>query len=303
MRSHYVRLMMAAVLCLVVSGIAVGQAQKKAAEKKAAAPGKKYDPRDFTGFWEGPPPGERPAEEARPAFTAQGAELQKKRMPIYISKTERLKNVENPGCRHATCSNDPIHACNPVGFPRLVWEENEPIEFIFTQGRIFQLFQWGRTLRELWLDGRKLPTGQDLENLGPSWFGISVARWEGNTLVVETTGFDERMWPDEYAHPLSFDARIEERYTRVDADTIDGEMTIYDSKNYTGPWRYEVKTATPFVRHFKRMDDKDVNFFGWKGLFSGITEAACAPMNEVGDFNKRIRDRAIFGDNVPNYQK
>jgi hypothetical protein len=303
MRSHYVRLMMAAVLCLVVSGIAVGQAQKKAAEKKAAAPAKKYDPRDFTGFWEGPPPGERPAEEARPAFTAQGAELQKKRMPIYISKTERLKNVENPGCRHATCSNDPIHACNPVGFPRLVWEENEPIEFIHMQGRIFQLFQWGRTLRELWMDGRKLPSGQDLENLGPSWFGISVARWEGNTLVVETTGFDERMWPDEYAHPMSFDARIEERYTRVDADTIDGEMTIYDPKNYTGPWRYEVKTSTPFVRHFKRMDDKDVNFFGWKGLFSGITEASCAPMNEVGDFNKRIRDRAIFGDNVPNYQK
>jgi hypothetical protein len=302
MRNHYVRLMMAAVLYLVVSGIALGQAQK-AAENKAAAPAKKYDPRDFTGFWEGPPPGERPAEEARPAFTAQGAELQKKRMPIYISKTERLKNVENPGCRHATCSNDPIHACNPVGFPRLVWEENEPIEFIHTQGRIFQLFQWGRTLRELWMDGRKLPTGQDLENLGPGWFGISVARWEGNTLVVETTGFDERMWPDEYAHPLSFDARIEERYTRVGADTIDGEMTIYDPKNYNGPWRYEVKTSTPFVRHFKRMDDKDVNFFGWKGLFSGITEAACAPMNEVGDFNKRIRDRAIFGDNVPNYQK
>ena len=61
-----------------------------------------------------------------------------------------------------------------------MWEENEPIEFVHVQGRILQLFQWGRTLRELWTDGRKLPTGQALDNLGPGWFGISVARWEGN---------------------------------------------------------------------------------------------------------------------------
>ena len=170
--------------------------------------------------------------------------------------------------------------------------------------RVLQLFQWERTLRELWLDGRTLPTGENLENLGPGWFGVSVARWEGNTLVVETTGFDERMWPDQYAHPLSFDARIEERYTRVGPDTIDGEMTIYDPKNYTGPWRYTVKTSTPYVRHFKRMSKEDTEFYGWKNsLFYGITEAICAPMNEVGDFNKRIRDRAIFGDSVPNYQK
>ena len=83
-----------------------------------------------------------------------------------------------------------------------------------------------------------------------------------------------------------------------------GEMTINDPKNYTGPWRYQVKTSTPYVRHFKRMSKEDTEFYGWKNsLFSGITEAICAPMNEVGDFNKRIRDRAIFGDNVPNYQK
>src|SRR5215471_9529292 len=307
MRSHSIRLIMSAVLCLAVASLAHAQGQTKAGEKKGApsstAAKPKFDPRDFSGFWEGPPPGERPAEDMRPAFTPTGAEAQKKRMPIYISKTERDKNKENPGCRSSTCSNDPIHACNPVGFPRLVWEENEPIEFIQLNGRILQLFQWGRTLRELWVDGRKLPTGQNLDNLGPSWFGVSVAHWEGNTLVVETTGFDERMWPDQYAHPLSFDARIEERYTRVDADTIDGTMTINDPKNYTGPWRYQVKTSTPNVRHFKRMASEDVNFFGWKGLFSGITEAMCAPMNEVNDFNKRIRDRAIFGDNVPNYQK
>ena len=130
MRPQSIRLMLSAVLCLALSGLAFGQAQTKAGEKKAATPAAakaKFDPRDFSGFWEGPPPGERPGENMRPAFTPQGAELQKKRMPNYISKTERDKNIENPGCRSSTCSNDPIHACNPVGFPRLVWEENEPL--------------------------------------------------------------------------------------------------------------------------------------------------------------------------------
>jgi len=307
MQSRSVRLIIAASFCLAVSGVACGQGPTKAAEKKSTSPATaakaKFDPRDLTGFWEGPPPRERPAENARPAFTAAGAEAMKKRMPVYISKTEKDKNLENPGCRSSTCSNDPTSACNPVGFPRIVWEENEPIEFVNTQGRILQLFQWGRTLRELWMDGRKLPTGQDLDNLGPGWYGVSVAHWEGNTLVVETTGFEERAWPDQYGHPLSFDARIVERYTRADADTIDATMTIYDPRNYTGPWEYRVKTATPLVRHLKRMAPEDVKFFGWKGLFSGITEAVCAPMNEVNDFNKRIRDRAIFGENVPNYNK
>jgi len=295
MRSPLIRLLVTAALCLFVSAVAFGQA----ANAQGKAPAAKFDPRDFSGIWEGPPPGERPTENARPAFTPAGAEKMKQRMPIYISKTGKDANTVNPGCRSSTCSNYPVHACNPTGFPRLVWEENEPIEFVFTQGRILQLFQWGRTLRELWMDGRKLPSGQNLDLLGPSWFGISVARWEGNTLVVETTGFDERAWPDQYGHPLSFDAKITERYTRVAPDTIDATMTIDDPKNYAGPWPYRVNTKTPLVRHFQRMAKEDVEFYGWKGMFSGITEAMCAPMNEVNDFNKRIRDRAIFGDNPP----
>jgi hypothetical protein len=101
------------------------------------------------------------------------------------------------------------------------------------------------------------------------------------------------MWPDQYGHPLSFDARIEELYTRVDPDSIDATMTIYDPKNYVAPWPYQVKTKTPTVRRLKRMASEDVNFYGWKGLFSGITEAMCAPMNEVNDFNKRIRDPSL----------
>jgi hypothetical protein len=259
---------------LFISGSALAQA--------------KFDPHDLTGYWIGPPPGQRPKEDFRAPFTPAGMEAQRKRMPIYISKGPK-DSGENPGCRNATCSNDPIYSCNPVGFPRHVFEENEPIEFIHTQGRILQLFQWGRTLRELWMDGRKLPSGETLDNLGPNWYGHSVAEWEGDTLVVKSTGFEPRAWPDQYGHPLSFDAMIEERYKLVDANRLEGRMTLTDLKNYTAPWPTQ-------VRVFTRLKPEETTFFGWKGLFSGATDAMCAPMNEVDDFNKRIRDKAIFGE-------
>jgi hypothetical protein len=138
------------------------------------------------------------------------------------------------------------------------------------------------------MDGRKLPTGETLDNMGPSWYGVSVAEWQGDTLVVNTSGFEQKAWPDQYANPLSFDARIEERYRRIDANTIEGRMTIYDPKNYTAPWAHE-----PAL--FRRMKPEHVTFFGWTGLFSGVTETICAPINE-SDFAKDIRDPAIFGD-------
>lgn len=231
----------------------------------------RFDPRDLSGYWL------RNTVRPRnnPPLTPAGVEAMKGRIP-------------DDKARVPSESNDPMYGCNPQGFPRLVWEENEPIEFVMLPDRVLQLFQWEHTLRELWLDGRTLPSGENLENLGPAWYGHSVARWEGDTLVVVTTGVDERAWLDEYGHPKSFDARFEERYRRTAADTIEGELTIHDPKHFTAPWTHPKST-------FRRMAPRDVTFSGWKGLFSGATEAICAPMNEIDDFNKRVRDPAGLG--------
>jgi hypothetical protein len=230
-----------------------------------------FDPKDLSGYWL------RNAVRLRngPPLTAAAIEAMKGRIPI-------------PKVRVPSESNDPMYACNPQGFPRLIWEENEPIEIIVLPDRVLQLFQWERTLRELWLDGRELPRGERLENLGPAWYGHSVARWEGNTLVVQTTGVDERAWLNDDGHPKSFDAIYEERYTRTGTDTIQGQLTINDPKVFTKPWVVPAST-------FRRMAEDDIVFFGWRGLFSGVTEAICAPMNEVDDFNRRMRDPAARG--------
>ena len=138
------------------------------------------------------------------------------------------------------------------------------------------------------MDGRKVPAGENLANLGPAWYGHTAGQWEGNTLVMNTVGLDDRAWIDIFGFPKSTEARIEERYTRTGPDTIELRMTLYDPKFYKTPWVSDVKT-------FTRVKREDTTFFGWYGLFSGIVEGICAPMNEVDSYNKILRDPAGNG--------
>ena len=69
----------------------------------------------------------------------------------------------------------------------------------------------------------------------------AVGRWDGNTLVVESTGHDERTWIDHFGYPHSDEMVLEERYTRINYDTIELKMTLTDRKYYTKPWTSETK--------------------------------------------------------------
>jgi hypothetical protein len=185
-------------------------------------------------------------------------------------------------------SNDPKYQCNPSGFPRILYTGTYPFEFAELEGRLLQLFQWERVLREIWMDGRDLPSGDNLNNLGPAWYGHSVAEWEGDTLVVNTVGLDDRAWLDGQGHPLSLTTRIEERWERVGADTLEVQLILHDPTMYTATWVGDRKT-------FTRMPPEDVTFYGWSGLFSGVWESICAPMNEVDDHQTRFDLPAAFG--------
>jgi len=186
------------------------------------------------------------------------------------------------GDRAGVAGNAPWYTCNPMGFPRLM-NDDEPMEFIMTKDKILQVFQWEHRIRYLWTDGRDLPSGENLENLGPAWYGHSVAKWEGNKLIVNTVGLEERAWLDNAGHPKSFHARIEETWERVDSNTLENQLTLYDPEYYTLPWVGSKKI-------YKRMPLDAITYFGWSGLFAGISEGICAPMNEVEGYNKGFRD-------------
>ena len=230
-----------------------------------------YDTRDLTGVWYGfgGGGGVVPFGPDRPEITPEGLEIYLTRIPTH-SSDPRVPAVDDPAT-----SNDPAFACNPRGFPRVMFDTAPRTwEFVHIDGRILQLHQRGRTLREFWMDGRETPSPENMDNIGPSWYGHSVAEWEGDELVVTTAGMDERAWLDTSGNVKGFTARIEERYRRVDADTIEMQMTLYDPTTYTAPWISDVKI-------FKRESPDRITFFGWYGIFSGVTDLICAPMNAV----------------------
>ena len=94
------------------------------------------------------------------------------------------------------------------------------------------LYEFDRIWRVIWMDGRALP-----EDPEPRWFGYSVGKWvDDYTLVVETTGMDERTWLDNVGRPHSDELRVEERFHRVNRDHLEWTLTIDDPKMYTKPW-------------------------------------------------------------------
>ncbi len=228
-----------------------------------------FDPHDLSGVWYGfgGGGGEVPFGPNMTPLTPDGVAKYLRNRPTR-STDPRVPAAEDP-----TLSNDPTFACNPRGFPRTMYDTTVRLfEFIHLDDRVLQLLQRGRTLREMWMDGRELPSGENRDNLGPSWYGHSVAEWQGDELVVNTVGLDDRAWLDSPGHVKSFQARVEERYRRIDADTLELQMTLYDPIYYTASWTAE-------TRVFRREPRDRLNYFGWYGMFSGVTDLMCAPMN------------------------
>lgn len=275
MRNRSLISLLAPLLVFGVSSVAMAQAQ--------------FNPRDLSGIWT--IDGHRSISANVPPMTPEGEARLNANKPTRGRFLGEPLNGQHRGfvraVRVPSQGNDPAHQCNPNGFPRLLLDP-EPVEFLQTEGRLLQLFQWERTLRELWMDGRTVPAGESLENLGPAWYGHTAGGWEGNTLVMNTVGLDDRAWIDIFGFPKSTDARIEERYTRTGPDTIELRMTMYDPTFYKEPWVSDVKT-------FTRVKREETTYFGWYGLFSGITEGICAPLNEVDSYNTLVRDPAGKG--------
>jgi hypothetical protein len=85
--------------------------------------------------------------------------------------------------------------------------------------------------RQIFTDGRALP-----EDPQPAWNGYSIGKWDGDTLVVETSGFRDGLWADYSGSPLTGAAHVTERFRRVNFGTMEIEVTVNDPKAYTKPW-------------------------------------------------------------------
>jgi hypothetical protein len=139
------------------------------------------------------------------------------------------KNLERRG------PDNPSTRCLPQGLPRTDINSYAPFKIIQTPGIIAVLYEVDNTHRQIYTDGRKLPVDPQ-----PTWGGYSVGRWEGDTLVVDVAGFNDRGWLDPMGHPHSEALRIQERFHRRDFGHMDLSVTIDDPKMYTMPFTLKV---------------------------------------------------------------
>jgi hypothetical protein len=179
-----------------------------------------FDPTDLSGIWMSHNP-------RGSNFSMGGA------VPPMTAWAQARYDAARPGLgpRGKPLGNDPMMACDPMGFPRIMFWTNYPIEILRIPGRTLMFFDWFYTYRTIWTDGRPLPEDPD-----PRFYGYSVGKWDGDTFVIQSKGFDERTWLDADGHPHSEDMMLEERYRRVSSDTIEFTMTLTDPKAYKAPW-------------------------------------------------------------------
>jgi hypothetical protein len=130
---------------------------------------------------------------------------------------------------------DTIQTCKPHGFPRILFA-NYPIEVLQEPRQVTFIHEVHHMPRMVYLD-LTLPK---LEDMDPNWMGQSAGRWEGNTLVVDSQGFNDDTTLDRAGLPHSTDMRVTERIRKLDANTLEDLITINDPKTYTKPWSTRV---------------------------------------------------------------
>jgi hypothetical protein len=138
-------------------------------------------------------------------------------------EAEAIARQHSPG-------TNPADRCLPIGIPAS-FLVSEPNKIVQAPGLIVILYESDGTHRQIYTDGRPLPKDPQ-----PSWLGYSTGRWEGDTLVIDTIGFNDKSWLDLIGHPHSEALHVVERYHRRDFGHLDVEMTFDDPRMYTRPF-------------------------------------------------------------------
>jgi hypothetical protein len=142
--------------------------------------------------------------------------------------------------RHDTLGRDkPQVRCLPHGAPDAMLVPGYPFKIVQTPGETIILEEEFNQYRQIFTDGRAMPVDPN-----PAWFGYSIGKWEGDTFVVQTTGFNDGSWLDNGGHPHTDALHLTERFRRRNFGNLELEVTIDDPKAYTKPWK---SVTIPFV--------------------------------------------------------
>jgi len=195
---------------------------------------------DFSGVWEsrvgptgrfGAPALPSLTPDAPPVATFANVEANiKGGLPLTPWAADLRKQ------RMTTNSQDnPDAHCLPMGFMQF-HTHTQPRKIVHTKDEMIIMYEVNYGLRQIFTDGRALPT----EDPQPWWEGYSVGKWDGDTLVVETTGFRGEGWLDVNGTPFTEGLKLTERFRRPSYGRLEIDLTIDDAKAYTKPWTVRV---------------------------------------------------------------
>lgn len=263
-------------LCSGILAAALLQAQ---APSKSAAPRAADGKPDLTGVWQ--PGSTIPGswEEAN-AGNGLGGTGKNPDAPVALSSTDRHGNEGAPyqdwAAKKVLASfnsrdiDDPTARCLPAGIPRLYSFGLFPVQIVQTPRQITILYEYMNAFRVIPLNAKHA------EDAEPTYLGDSVGRWEGNTLVVDITNFNDKTWLIGGGTFHSDKLHITERYTRVSKDQINYEATMEDPVVLSKPWVYR---TTMMLREGTR-----------------VHEYVCAENNlDLDRYEKLIKDGVKFG--------
>jgi hypothetical protein len=194
---------------------------------------------DLTGLWEPtwmiefrklkPQPSPTTGSPPVATFSNVGAGFPEG-LPLRPWAAELLKKRKEENSK-----DNPDAHCLPMGLMQFHLHP-QPRKIIQTPSVIVILYEGNSGIRQIFTDGRSLPVNDPQ----PWWYGYSVGRWEGDTLVVETTGFRDGGWLDIWGSPLTDAAKMTERFRRVNYGVLEIDVTIDDPRAYTKPFTVRV---------------------------------------------------------------
>ena len=205
------RILLALALVAAIVLPVAAQTSRKPSGTAIAVPRTTDGRPDFSGLWQGGGPINDIAQGLPKGET----------LPLLPSARKILES--------RLSKDDPQAHCLPSGVPRIA---PYPWRIVQTPTHIFFLFEANiHSYRQIFMDGRKHPADPD-----PTWYGHSIGRFEGDTLVVDTVGFNDKFWFDFKGHPHTERLHIIERYTRKDHTTLVNQITIDDPGAYSRPF-------------------------------------------------------------------
>jgi len=192
---------------------------------------------DLSGIWdkgllpqEVPPPslfsGSGPSQAFRDLKAALSGDLPMLPWATQLKATRFGQNSKDHPDAHCL----PLH-------PIQLHLHPQPRKIIQTRDLVMILYEANDGRREIFLDGRPLPPA----DVQPWWYGYSTGRWDGDSLVVESAGFKDQTWIDEYGTPASDRLRLTERLRRINFGTLEIQVTVDDPKTFTRPFSFTLQ--------------------------------------------------------------